>query len=266
VSESGHHGGTGTGTSARELPPVVVTRAEASDGPLSSQLRSLGLKVLLWPAIEVTTADSRDLEAAVARITEFEWIVFTSRQAVLTVVTLLAAQPPGLKVAAVGQATAQVLRQKGWTVDLVPDDPSAGALVSEFAAFAKPGLRVLFPASSRALPTIAKGLAQLGATVTQVEAYRTEAASLDVGECRAWIERQEIGAVTFASPSAVIELERALGKDDFDKLLGQAAAVAIGPTTARVLTELGRTPVMAESATLRGLANTAYKLVQPNPQ
>ena len=37
---------------AAELPPVVVTRAEASDGPLSSQLRSLGLKVLLWPAID----------------------------------------------------------------------------------------------------------------------------------------------------------------------------------------------------------------------
>jgi uroporphyrinogen-III synthase len=249
--------------SASPLPPVVVTRAEASDGPLSSQLRSLGLKVLLWPAIEVTTADSSDLEAALARIDEFAWIVFTSRQAVLPVVTRLASQPTGLKVAAVGQATAQVLRQKGWNVDLVPDDPSAGALVSAFEAFAKPGLRVLFPAGSRALPTIAKGLAQVGAEVTQVEAYRTEAASLDVNECRAWIERNEIGAVTFASPSAVVELERALGKEDFDKLFAQAAAVAIGPTTARVLTELGRTPVMAESATLRGLANTAYKLVQP---
>ena len=68
--------------------------------------------------------------------------------------------------------------------------------------------------------------------------------------------------MTFASPSAVIELERALGKDDFDRLLKSAAAVAIGPTTARVLAELGCTPVMAESATLRGLANTAFKLVQ----
>jgi uroporphyrinogen-III synthase len=171
-------------------------------------------------------------------------------------------QPPTLKVAAVGQATAQVLRQRGWNVDLVPDDPNAGALVDAFAPLAKAGLKVLFPASSRALPTIAKGLEQLGAQVTQVEAYRTEPSTLDVNECRAWIERDEIGAVTFASPSAVIELERALGKDDFDKLFTNAAAVAIGPTTARVLTELGRTPVMAESATLRGLASTAFKLLQ----
>ena len=246
-----------------ELPSVVVTRAEASDGPLSSQLRSLGLRVLLWPAIEVTAADSSELETALQRIGEFDWIVFTSRQAAPPVLERVPTPPKGLKVAAVGLATAQVLRQRGWQVDLIPDDPNAGALVSAFAPHAKPGIRVLFPASSRALPTIAKGLAQLGAEVTQVEAYRTEASSLDVSECRAWIGRNEIGAVTFASPSAVIELERALGKDDFDKLLTNAAAVAIGPTTARVLTELGRTPVMAESATLRGLANTAFRLVQP---
>jgi uroporphyrinogen-III synthase len=243
-------------------PHVVVTRAEASDGPLSSQLRSLGAKVLLWPTIEVAPSDDHALEAALEHIDEYDWIVFTSRQAAPPVLERVPKQPPNLKVAAVGQATAQVLRQRGWNVDLVPDDPNAGALVTAFESFAKEGLRVLFPASSRALPTITKGLEQLGARVTQVEAYRTEAASLDVGECRAAIERNEIAAVTFASPSAVIELERALGKDDFDKLFTHAAAVAIGPTTARVLTELGKTSVMAESASLRGLASTAFKLLQ----
>ncbi|MEJ0037452.1 MAG: uroporphyrinogen-III synthase [Gammaproteobacteria bacterium] len=244
------------------LAPVVVTRAEGADGPLTSQLRSLGLKVLLWPAIEVTPSDSSEFDAALARIAEFDWIVFASRQAVPPVLERVGSQPGGLHVAAVGQATAQVLRQRGWRVDLVPDEPNAGALVAAFTPIMKPDLRVLFPASSRALPTIAKGLAQLGAQVKQVEAYRTEAAALDLNECRDWIGRGEIGAVTFASPSAVIELERALGKDDFDKLLKSAAAVAIGPTTARVLTELGCIPVMAESATLRGLANTTFRLVQ----
>ena len=252
----------GAPTPTPPLPPVVVTRAEDANGPLSSQLRSLGLKVLLWPAIEVTATDTTELDAALARIEEFDWIVFASRQAVPPVLERVATQPAQLHVAAVGQATAQVLRQRGWRVDLVPDDPNAGALVAAFTPVATPNLRVLFPASSRALPTIAKGLAQLGAQVTQVEAYRTSAATLDLNECRDWIGRSEIGAVTFASPSAVVELERALGKDDFDKLFTTAAAVAIGPTTARVLTELGCAPVMAESATLRGLANTAFKLVQ----
>lgn len=287
-------------TSHGELPPVVVTRDESSDGPLSSELRHRGLKVLLWPAIEVTRSDTEELQAALARIGEFDWIVFASRHAVPPVLTQLPAQPNGLKVAAVGKATAQVLRQRGWTVDLVPDDFNAGALVSSFEAAgaderaaspaasmpqgqaqdnevdahgaqgsAQPahlplaGARVLYPASSRALPTIAKGLAQLGAEVTQVEAYRTEAgAALDVADCRARIERNEIGAVTFASPSAVIELERALGREHFEKLFDCAAAVAIGPTTARVLSELGRTPILAESATLSGLADATFRFLQ----
>ena len=244
------------------LPPVVVTRAEGADGPLSSQLRSLGVKVLLWPAIEVTATDTSELEAALARIDEFDWIVFASRQAVPPVLERVAVPPAGLHVAAVGQATAQVLRQRGWRVDLVPDDPNAGALVAAFAPVVKPDVRVLFPASSRALPTIAKGLAQLGAQVTQVEAYRTGASSLDLSECRDWIARSEIGAVTFASPSAVIELERSLGKEDFDRLLTTAVAVAIGPTTARALADRGRPPVLAESATLQGLAQTTYRLLQ----
>jgi len=68
--------------------------------------------------------------------------------------------------------------------------------------------------------------------------------------------------VTFASPSAVIELEQALGKDYFDRLLDGVAIVVMGPTTARELLERGRTPVLAESATLRGLAVTTFRSVQ----
>jgi uroporphyrinogen-III synthase len=244
------------------LPPVVVTRAEASDGPLSAQLRSLGLEVLLWPAVEVTAADTTALDAALQKLADFDWIVFASRNAVSAVISRVPAPPERLKVAAVGRATAQVLRQRGWNVELVPDEANAGALVSAFAPLARKGMKVLFPASSRALPMIMKGLTELGAEVTQVEAYRTEPASLDVAGCRSWIEREAIGAVTFASPSAVIELERALGKVDFERLLKSAAAVAIGPTTARELSDRGRAPVLAESATLRGLANTTFRLLQ----
>ena len=68
--------------------------------------------------------------------------------------------------------------------------------------------------------------------------------------------------MTFASPSAVIELERSLGKEHFDRLLRGAKVVAIGPTTARELVERGGAPVLAESATLHGLAATTFRLIQ----
>ena len=241
---------------------VVVTRAESDNGPLSSQLRDLGLQVLLWPAVNVAAADTGPLEEALRSLADFDWIVFASRYAVAAVTEQVAAPPANLRVAAVGQATAQVLAQRGWPVDILPEDANAAALVSVFATKPIAGMKVLFPASSRALPTIAVGLTQLGAKVVQVEAYRTEPAALDVNECRAWIDRGGVGAVTFASPSAVIELEQSLGKESFDRLLQGAKAVVIGPTTARELVARGHAPVLAESATLRGLALTTFRSVQ----
>ncbi|HEY6822963.1 MAG TPA: uroporphyrinogen-III synthase, partial [Steroidobacteraceae bacterium] len=139
------------------------------------------------------------------------------------------------------------------------------ALIAGFAAqwsAADVGVKVLYPASSRALPTIATGLRQLGASVLQVEAYRTQAAALDIDECRAWIARGGIGAVTFSSPSAVSELAHALGKADFQRLLAEAAAVAIGRTTAAEVNAHGHDAVVAESATLHGLAVTTLRLLQ----
>jgi len=244
------------------LRPVVVTRAEAQDGPLSAQLRQLGLEVLLWPATSTRDADSNALDQALQQVQEFAWIVFASRRAVAAVMQRLPKQPAGVRIAAVGQSTAQVLRQRGWRVDVVPDEAEAGGLVTALASEVRAGTRVLYPASSRALPTISKGLAQLGVEVTQVEAYRTEPAALDVADCRAWIERDGVGAVTFASPSAVIELEHSLGKADLDRLLAAAPAIAIGPTTSRALAERGYAAVMAEAATLGGLANTTLRIMQ----
>ena len=245
--------------------PVVVTRAESADGPLSRELKSLGLEVLSWPAVSVTASDSKALEEALARLTSFAWVVFASRYAVAAVLERVPKPPAQLRVAAVGRATALTLSQRGWPVHLTPEEASAAALLDAFAAqwsAADAGTRVLYPASSRALPTIAAGLRGLGAEVTQVEAYRTEGATLDVAECRAWIERGGLGAVTFASPSAVTELARALGEEDFARLLDHAPPVAIGRTTARELAVHGRSATLADTATLHGLAVTTYRVMQ----
>ena len=250
------------------LKPVVVTRDEALDGPLSTELKNLGLPVLVWAAVRVLPPDTARLDEALSRAESFDWIVFTSRHGVAAVTARLSAPPQGMRTAAVGRATAAVLKQHGWPVDLVPPEPSAASLVAAFAVSdTARGTHILYPASSRALPTLAAGLTQLGAEVTTVEAYRTASgAALDVEDCRSWIARDGVGAVTFASPSAVTELESALGKEDFARLLGTAPAVAIGPTTARALTERGYTPALAESATLRGLARTSLRAVGADPE
>ena len=196
--------------------------------PLSRELKELGLTVLAWPAVSVTRTDPAALRAALNTAGGVDWIVFASRHAVAAVLAELAQAPAGIKIAAIGRATAQVLRQRGWPVDLIPEEASAAAPWCR-PSRARPELTrrsaagTCYPASSRALPLIAAGLRQLGAEVSQVEAYRTGGAPLDIAGCRDWIAREAVGAVTFTSPSAVDELARALGAADFAQLPSGAA-------------------------------------------
>src|SRR5207237_367786 len=171
----------GAGSRAPDLSPVVITHAEPSDGPLTRELKSLALPTLLWPAVSVTSADLGPLTAALAAVRSFGWIVFASRHAVAAVLERLPVAPEGVRVAAVGQATAPVLRQRGWPPALVPAEAGGAA---------------------------------------------------------------------------------ARGEEDFEGLRPGAAAVAIGRTTAGELAARGHTAVVAESATLQGLARTTHRLLQ----
>ncbi|HEV2701726.1 MAG TPA: uroporphyrinogen-III synthase [Steroidobacteraceae bacterium] len=243
--------------------PVVVTRDEPADGPLSRELRALGLTVLGWPVLSIgPAADFGPLQQALRRLNQFDWLVFASQHAVAEVVRRVPVPPAYLNIAAVGASTAQALQAAGWAVSAVPDEQSAEGLVALLAPQLKTGSRVLFPAGSRSLPTLRTGLAAAGASVMQVEAYATTAAVLDVGSCHDWVGRRAIGAVTFTSPSAVAELDRALGSAAFDQLLDGATAIALGPTTGRTLASRGYPSVLATPPTLTGMAHTTLRLIQ----
>jgi uroporphyrinogen-III synthase len=243
--------------------PVVVTRDEPADGPLSRELRTLGLTVLGWPVLSIGPAtDVGPLEQALRRLNQFDWLVFASQHAVTEVARRVPVPPAYLNIAAVGARTAQALSAAGWTVTAVPEEQSAAGLVGLLAPRLKPGAQVLFPAGSRSLPTLRSGLAAAGALVTQVEAYATEAAALDVATCHDWVERRAVGAVTFTSPSAVTELDRALGSAAFDRLLDSATAITLGPTTGKTLAARGYASVLALPPTLTGMAHTTLRLIQ----
>jgi uroporphyrinogen-III synthase len=243
--------------------PVVVTRDEPADGPLSRELRALGLSVLGWPVLSIgPAADVGALEQALRRLNEFDWLVFASQHAVAEVVRRVPVPPAYLNIAAVGTRTAQALADAGWPVAVVPTEQTAEGLVAALGPRLTPGATVLFPAGSRALPTLNEGLTAAGAAVTQVDTYSTRSAPLDVAACRDWIGRRAIGAVTFTSPSAVDELERALGTSTFDELLESATPITLGVTTGRTLAARGFPSVLAMPGTLLGMAETTYRLLQ----
>jgi uroporphyrinogen-III synthase len=229
---------------------------------LSRELRALGLTVLGWPVLSIgPAADAVPLEQALRRLDTFDWVVFASQHAVAEVVRRVPVPPAYVHVAAVGVRTAQALIAAGWTVKAVPEEQSAEGLVALLAPQLKPGANVLFPAGSRSLPTLRAGLTEAGAAVTQVQAYATQSAPLYVPACLEWIERRAIGAVTFTSPSAVTELDRALGPAVFEMLLDSASAITLGPTTGRTLAARGYPNVLATPSTLTGMARTTLRMI-----
>jgi uroporphyrinogen-III synthase len=243
--------------------PVVVTRDEPADGPLSRELRALGLSVLGWPVLSIgPAADPAPLAQALRRLNQFDWLVFASQHAVAAVVRHVPVPPAYLSVAAVGVRTAQALIAAGWTVQEVPEDQTAAGLVARLGPKLAPRARVLFPAGSRSLSTLRAGLTAAGATVTQVEAYCTRTGALDVPSCQGLVQRCALGAVTFTSPSAVAELDRALGPVSFDALLDRAAPITLGTTTGRALAARGFPSVLAMPGTLAGMAHTTLRMIQ----
>ncbi len=243
---------------------VVVTRAEVPDGPLGTLLAERGAAVRHWPVVQILPPeDSRQLEAALAKLDDYDWIVFSSARAVAAVTQALDGPPSKTRVAVVGESTAEALRLEDWPVHLTARAFGADGLVAEFSArqLAR-DKRVLYPAGSIARSTLPEGLNRLGAHVDRVVAYRTVHASLDGSTCLSEIDSGSLDAMTFTSPSAVLGLHKAIGGPAFNRVFERIPAVAIGSTTAEALLQLGVSPAaVADPSTLEGVVEAVVDVL-----
>ncbi|MGD0378627.1 MAG: uroporphyrinogen-III C-methyltransferase [Acidimicrobiales bacterium] len=190
---------------------VVVTRARRQAAALESALAAAGAEVIELPVIAV--ADPPDggaaMRAEAARVETYDWVVFTSSNAVERFVELLrdGRALGGARLAVVGGVTARALATYHLAADLVPEEETAEGLVAAMPG-AAPGAsgsrRVLFPRAVGAGPVVAAGLRDKGWEVTEVDAYRTVPAGPAEG-----IGADELDAasradvITFTSPSTV---------------------------------------------------------------
>lgn len=221
---------------------VVVTRAAHQAGELAAGFAAAGARVELLPLLEVVpAADPAPLARAAAAIERFDWVAFTSANAVEA---LLAATGGGLpetaRVAAVGTATARALRRHG-VEPAITGSRDAHRLAAALAPRTA-GCRVLLPRAADARPTLARALAAGGAEVTAVTAYakrlpaaapRRAAALFGGGEPLGW--------VTFTSPS-VVRAFADLFAAEWPRRRGGLSAAAVGPVTAAALRRAGVAP------------------------
>ncbi len=209
---------------------IVVTRAAHQAEELAVPLRERGAEVLLLPAIAIAPPTDRcALEQAAADADQFDWIVFTSANAIGAFVASLGHAPGGLRarVATVGSATRAAAASAGFTVSLTPEKYFAEALVESFGQENLAGQRVLIPSAAVTRDVVAPALRARGAIVDVVEAYRNVIP--DGAAARAWgIFREPFPDwVTFASSSAVDNLVRLAGAHK----LVRVKIASIGPVT-----------------------------------
>lgn len=235
---------------------IVVTRAAHQAEQLAAPLRDLGFDVILLPVIAIAPpSDLRPLQRAAEHIHEYDWIVFTSANAVAALAGQFAgeAAPPRARVAVIGASTREAVEEMGWIVNITPPQFVAESLVQAMAAETLDGKRVLLPCAAVTRDVIPRALAARGAIVDVVEAYRNVPPEGIAEQACQVFSPPTPDWVTFTSSSAVNCLVKFTGVDP----LKRVRIATMGPITSESVRKHGLT-VTAEPAehTIAGLVMT----------
>jgi uroporphyrinogen-III synthase len=250
---------------------IVITRAPEQAAELVSALESLGAQVFLLPTVSFAPPESpAELDAALERLTEFDWILFTSQNAVRffcrrwTETGRERATPGAVRarVAAVGSATARAITAEGMRVDYIAQTQTGESLAGELRD-SMAGKKVLLPRSNRVDDRLPSALRETGARVTEVVAYRTLRPEKLNHEILTSVRQSEIDAIVFASPSAFHNLAGLVPSTELAVLSNRIQFATIGSSTTRALREAGvRVAIESSDSSSAGLADAIAKHYQ----
>lgn len=248
---------------------VVITRAADQADDLRELLDAAGAEVIDAPAIQIMPhADQGALRVALQNLSTYDWVLFTSANAVEVVWATAATvtTPPSWdvpQIAAVGEATARALAAHGLTVHAMPAHYLGSELVPVLGGLA--GKRVLLPRSAQGRGEIVVALQQSGADVDDIPIYTLYPVALQ--ESTIAQLSQGVDVVTFASGSAVRAFAAAVAAaPSLAALWTQVKVACIGPATAAVAHELGLpVHITAQEHTVPGLVRALCQFVDQMP-
>ena len=236
---------------------ILVTRTRSQASELAGRLEALGATPLLIPTIEIVPPESyAPLDHALAHLATFDWLLFTSANAVevfrqrrdvlassLPVVSAND-QAPVPRIAVIGPATARAVDSLGLPVELIPPRYVAEALAEVLTPHAA-GSRMLLIRAAEARNVLPQELTAAGAEVTIAEAYRNQTPPGSVAAL------QTLFAASANRPHAITFTSASTARNLFDlldgagiPLPGDVALASIGPITSETLRELGHPPVV----------------------
>jgi uroporphyrinogen III methyltransferase/synthase len=211
---------------------ILITRAASQSAELRSRLEDLGARVIECPTIQIVPPKTwKPVDDAIRRLNTYQWLLFTSANAVEQFMDRMGDCRPTIPIAVVGSATAAKLAEWGLKPSLVPQEFRAEGLLAAFPDNLV-GTRILFPRAEVARELLPEELRRRGATVDIVTVYRTVKA-FSGGICEI-LESERVDCIVFTSPSTI--------PDDLHSLPTGTALAVIGPVTREAAQLLGLKP------------------------
>lgn len=245
---------------------ILVTRSVGQSSQFSDRLIALGATVIEMPTLEIGPPSSWEaLDDAIAHLSDFDWLIFTSTNGIDYFFERLIAQEKdtralaGVKIAVVGEKTAHCLKQRSLQPDFIPPNFIADSLVENFPENLH-GKKVLFPrVESGGREILVKELTLKGAKVIEVAAYQSCCPSGIPAEAKLALQNRKIDVITFASSKTVQFFSQLTDKifsnnPDTSQFLEGVCIASIGPQTSKTCHFLfRRVDVEAQEYTLDGL-------------
>ena len=253
---------------------VVITRAREQVSDFADLLKENGADVIEFPTIEIVPPKKwDDVDKAIKKLSTshpplsskgrgsyYDWAIFTSVNGVKYFVERLKKQGKdirelkGVKICAIGPATAKAIEDLGIKVDFLPKEYRAEAIIEGLGKNRIKGRRFLLPRALKAREILPDEIKRLGGKVDVVPTYRTIKPKEKTDEIRKMFEEKKIDAVTFTSSSTVENFADMFKKGEASGLLNGAVVASIGPITKDTAAKLGiKTDIMPKKYTIPAL-------------
>ncbi|MEO7111166.1 MAG: uroporphyrinogen-III synthase [Polyangiaceae bacterium] len=247
---------------------VLLTRARAQSEESVALLSAHGAKCLVFPVISIhTPSEPKPFQHAVASLSAYEWIVFTSVNGVRATLDEVARQKianafSNSKIAVVGSSTAHALEDAGVHPTLVAKEFRGDALANDLLATLGEKSRVAILRAKVAREILPDTLRAAGHAVDVIVAYETKpAAPEDAKAIADALGRGEIDFVTFTSASTVEQFCALFGSHAL-RLLEKTRVISIGPVTTQAAEKLG--VAVAKTASPHTVAGLVDALIEVN--
>lgn len=256
---------------------VVVTRAREQAGPLAERLRECGADVLEIPTVKFDPPTRRQgIVDALLGLGAYDWLVFTSPNGVTAFFDYFfrhfqdLRDLGGVRIAAIGPATAGRLKDLHVQVDLMPEEALGTKIAEAFAQFESiENLKICLLRAEVASPELPQALEALGAIVDDIACYRTVPETEDHDGTAATLRERGADWLTFTSGSTVDHFHARFDLPGLLQRFPQMELASIGPETSKALLGLGlKPPLEAKSHTIDGLVEallTAARARQAPP-